>query len=367
MASEKQLIWLDCDPGHDDFFALLLAAMHPNTELIGVSTVGGNQTVDKVTLNALNALNICGFGHIPCVRGQEHALMAKTVACPEIHGDSGLDLHGGASFPSHSLQPYPRHWLQFTAESIMNAPRRVTLIATGRLTNIALLLQAFPQVMRNIDHISIMGGAMRGGNTHPVAEFNIQGDPEAAQIVFNAGSTHGSIHQLPASDLSTLRDDALSVPVILIPLEVTHTVIVNDDTLTLLEKACNDSFQFNPVESVESKISRLCNFFPIARALFMFFSQSYKTTFGFMEGPPLHDPVAVYFSICPEEFQYTHWRVDVECVGTHSRGQTVVDIWKQTGREANVHVATKVNVPAFWQTMEEMFKLASKRCILNLN
>lgn len=356
--AEKQLIWLDCDPGHDDFFALLLAGLHENSELLGVSTVGGNQTLEKVTKNALNALHLCQLNGVPCVRGQEHSLMAKTVACPEIHGDSGLDLHGDVTFPPHSLEVEPVHWLEFTAKKIISAPRRVTLIATGRLTNIALLLQAFPEVMRNIDHISIMGGALRGGNTHPVAEFNIQGDPEAAQIVFNAGSTHKSVHQLPKEELDLIPNGLLTVPIVLVPLETTHTVIVSDEVLTSLDNICRDSLQG------QSEVD--CKFFPIARALFMFFASSYKTTFNFIHGPPLHDPVAVYYSLHPEKFEITHYRVDVECNGTHSRGQTVVDIWNQTGRLPNVHVTMKVDVDAFWNTMKDIFKTASQRCVLNM-
>ncbi len=348
--TEKQLIWLDCDPGHDDFFAILLAGLHPKYELLGLSTVGGNQTVDKVTKNALNALHLVGLDHIPCCRGQEHALMSETVACPEIHGESGLDLHGDVTFPIHTLQQHNENWLAYMANTIINAPRRVVLAAVGRLTNIALLLQVYPQVMRNIENITIMGGAMKGGNTHPVAEFNIQGDPEAAQIVFNRGSSHSSKTQLSTIELASIPDSKLTVPILLSTLEVTHTVIVNNEVLDLLEKSC--------------VTSNSCGFYKIARSLLLFFTDSYQI-FGFKTGPPLHDPVAVYFSLCPEEFESTHYRVDVECNGTNTRGQTVVDIWSQTKRLPNVHVATKLNVDAFWKTMSEIFTIASQRCIVN--
>lgn len=149
--------------------------MHPRSELIGVSTVGGNQTLDKVTKNALNALNLLGLGgRIPCVKGQEHALMSATVACPEIHGETGLDLkHKNIGFPSHSFQPTPGKGITVMADVIHQQKRKVKLVATGRLTNVALLLQVYPEVMKNIEEIVIMGGAMRGGNTHPVYVVSI--------------------------------------------------------------------------------------------------------------------------------------------------------------------------------------------------
>jgi len=171
----EHLIWLDCDPGHDDAFALMLAGTYPGARLLGVSTSGGNQTVEKVTKNALNILNLMGqAGTVPCVRGQEHALMDTTVPCPEIHGDTGLDTHCGARFPAHSHTAVAQKWLPFMANAILTAPQKVKLIATGRMTNVAVLLTVYPEVMRNLELISIMGGSSKGGNTHPVAEFNIQ-------------------------------------------------------------------------------------------------------------------------------------------------------------------------------------------------
>jgi inosine-uridine nucleoside N-ribohydrolase len=362
--AEQTLIWLDCDPGHDDAFALMLAAMHPGSKLIGVSTSGGNQTVEKVTRNALDLLHLCGLDDVPCVRGNEHALMETTVPCPEIHGESGLDTHCGAKFPPHSLEPVPEKALHFMARTILAQPRKVTLIATGRQTNVALLLTVYPEVMRNVAAITIMGGAMRGGNTHPVAEFNIQGDPEAAQIVLNFGM-HGNdaLTVNATKDWSTVADADLRVPIVYVTLEVTHTVLVTDAVLAQLQRhtraagapplaAVADAAAAAGAAALPSTSTELSQFGRLMTSLFLFFAGSYRDHFGFAHGPPLHDPLAVLFPLRPELFKYKHWRVDVECARSHSRGQTVVDVWGQTGRPANAFVCESVDVSEFWRVME---------------
>lgn len=178
----KTLIWLDSDPGHDDFFAILLAGLHASSELIGISTVGGNQTVEKVTKNALDALYVCDLPAVPCARGQEHALMSKTVPCPEIHGESGLETKDGSRFPKHGLVPVAEKGVVSMAQGILGAPRKVTLVATGRMTNVALLLSMYPEVIRNLTEIVIMGGALRGGNTHPVCVHTRRGQSEMSLL-----------------------------------------------------------------------------------------------------------------------------------------------------------------------------------------
>ncbi len=311
--------------------------------------MGGNQTIEKVTKNALNGLHVCGLDNVPCAQGQEHALMSVTVACPEIHGNSGLDTKDDSSFPEHDLKPVEGKAVNVMAKAILEAPRKVKLLATGRLTNVALLLSMYPEAMGNIDEIIIMGGALRGGNTHPVAEFNIQGDPEAAQIIFN----HGLDENAPLQDVSKLCPSQLRVPVVLVPLEVTHTVLVSDEILKRIEALRIPSLPDKP-----------CKFTKLAISLLLFFSHTYKEVFRFNHGPPLHDPVAVYYALNRKAFESKTYRVDVECTGVHSRGQTVVDIWEQTKRPRNVRVCEKVDVDAFWNDMiAAIHKVALKRVL----
>jgi len=347
--------------------AVNFAGLHDKSKLIGISTVGGNQTLEKVTKNALNGLYVMGLKDVPCVAGSEHALMSMIVPCPEIHGDSGLDTKIGYVWPQHGLEPVKGKAVFVMAETILAQPKRVHLIATGRLTNIALLLSVCPEVMRNIKQISIMGGALTRGNTHPVAEFNIQGDPEAAQIVFNFGcspeqyaailNTYPDLATnlqptpvymkapMPLPATTKTAEDVLGahvpvhdlrVPVALVPLEVTHTVLVNEAVHAAVNAAC---------------AGRASGYGTLCSALLTFFADTYREVFKFNHGPPLHDPVAVAYALCPRLFSATFMRVDVECGQGHCTGQTVADIWGQTGRVPNVIVTEVVDVDAFWAEM----------------
>lgn len=209
MTGSKKLVWLDCDPGHDDAMAIILAGYAPELSLLGISTVGGNQTLEKTTYNALLIAHAAGLEHLDVVPGQPFPLMLPNLICPEIHGETGLD---GVTLPVPRKQPLAKKGVLHLAEMLAAAPEPVTLIFTGRLTNAALLLTLFPELKPRIAEFVLMGGAIGLGNTHPCAEFNIQTDPEAAKVVFDSG----------------LR-------VVMVPLEVTHTALVTADVLRELE------------------------------------------------------------------------------------------------------------------------------------
>ena len=208
-------IWLDCDPGHDDAMALLLAAHSPGAlRLLGVSTVAGNQSVDKTTHNACRVLDAVGAAPaIKVVRGQDAPLLRPARHDPGIHGESGLDgsaiLDGVRADPARLVSKAGTKGVMHMAESILgHTGGKVTLIATGALTNVALLLALYPEVKPALTEIVLMGGAMGIGNRHPVAEFNILCDPEAAQLVFTCG-----------------------VRVVMVPLEVTHTALATPEVM----------------------------------------------------------------------------------------------------------------------------------------
>jgi inosine-uridine nucleoside N-ribohydrolase len=149
---QKKAVWLDCDPGHDDAFAIILAAYHPSLELIGISTVVGNQTIERTTQNAYKIAYISGLSeNIPIIRGCSESLCRHVVTCPEIHGQTGLD---GVDIPEHPkykklIEQQDENYLWNIYKKITDVNRPVTLIATGQLTNIALLLKVFPQVFSN--------------------------------------------------------------------------------------------------------------------------------------------------------------------------------------------------------------------------
>ena len=318
-ARDPTPVWLDCDPGHDDAIALLLAANSPAIALLGVSAVAGNQSVDKTYANAIKLLAIAGCGGggdnaVPCVKGQARPLIRAPKHDPGIHGETGLD--GSPTFDAFHLEctvsPPKRKGVLAMGETIaQHAGGPVTIIATGALTNVALFLTLFPELHDRVARIVFMGGAIGVGNRHPVAEFNIICDPEAAKIVMESG-----------------------LEIAMVPLEVTHTAIFNSQVQAR-------------VEAMGSNLARM------VVELMTFFSATYKSEFGFMDGPPVHDACAVAYVIDPSLFEAPLWHVDV-VTGEHlCAGQTVCDQWNSFKKPANCHVCTRMNVSGFWNMLLE--------------
>ncbi|CAL5224804.1 g7549 [Coccomyxa viridis] len=308
--ADRKSVWLDCDPGHDDALAIILAGYDSRLRLLGVSTVAGNQTVEKVTLNALGLLTAAGLHSIPVVQGQAKPLMRPAQICPAIHGESGLEFLDGSSMQDYAVGSpvnekavlYMHSCISSHAES-----QPVALVCTGALTNAALLVSLFPELLPKIE-IVLMGGCLGTGNTGSVAEFNIQSDPEAAKIVFECGA-----------------------PVTMVPLEVTHTALATPAVLQRL------SVRSTP-------------FLGLMRKLLLFFAQTYREVFSF-EHPPLHDPLAVFYVACPEAFKVKRMRVDIETSSPLSAGQTVCDIWGRSPLGPNATVALEADVDSFWESM----------------
>ncbi len=180
-----QKIILDCDPGHDDAVALLLAHGNPTIELLAVTTVVGNQTLPKVTRNALAVARIAGITGVPFAAGADRPLLREIEVAPEIHGESGLD---GPMLPEPSFDLDERHAVDLIIDTVMaHEPGTVTIVPTAGLTNIALAVRKEPRIVERVKQVVLMGGGVHVGNWSPVAEFNIVIDPEAADIVFRAG------------------------------------------------------------------------------------------------------------------------------------------------------------------------------------
>jgi len=175
-------IVLDCDPGHDDAIALLLALASPELDLLGVTTTYGNQTLEKTTTNALRVLELVGRGDVPVAAGADRPLERELVVAAHVHGESGLD---GPALPEASGAPTSDDAVAFIAERLDAAAAPVTIVATGPLTNVARYLATHGS--NGIDRIVLMGGAIAEGNFTPAAEFNIWCDPEAAAAVFSSG------------------------------------------------------------------------------------------------------------------------------------------------------------------------------------
>jgi inosine-uridine nucleoside N-ribohydrolase len=295
-------VLLDCDPGHDDAFAIMLAAASPAIDLIGITTVAGNQTLPKTTLNARRVCTVAGITAVPIAAGRAQPLHGRLQAAADIHGETGLD---GPAFGEPAVPVEPVGAVEFMRRMILGADRPLTLVATGPLTNVAALLLAHPDVARRLEQIVMMGGSTERGNVTPYAEFNVYADPEAADIVIGSG-----------------------LPVTVCGLNVTHQALAIPDVLAR-------------IAALGTPLARICV------DLLTFFSDSYRRVFSF-DAPPLHDPVAVARVIDPTLVATVAANVAVERTGTHSRGATVIDLHQVTGRPPNAQVAMHLDADRFW-------------------
>jgi inosine-uridine nucleoside N-ribohydrolase len=299
----KHKIILDCDPGHDDAIAILLAAHHPAIDLLAITTVAGNQSVEKTAQNALKICSLAKIRHVPVAQGMERPLIRPAQYAANIHGVSGLD---GPHLPDPDIELVSQHAVDLIIDLLMHSDGDVTLVPTGPLTNIATAMRREPAIIPRINAISLMGGAIGLGNTTPAAEFNIWCDPEAAAVVFGCGR-----------------------PIMMVPLEVTHQALATDDVLQRLRRS-----------------GRTVAI--ISADLLAFFAGTYQRVFGF-SSPPLHDPCAVAAVIEPDILRSHSMHVEIETTGIWTAGRTVCDVYGQWNMEANAHVGYALDVPRFWE------------------
>ena len=275
-------IILDCDPGHDDAIAILLALASPEIELVGITTVSGNQTVDKTTANALKVLELAGRADIPVYRGADRPFIRERDVAAHVHGESGLD---GPDLPEPSASAQTGPAVDFLADEIRRREGRVTLVPTGPLTNIGLLFSLHPDVRP--ERIVLMGGAIGEGNRTPAAEFNIWADPEAAQRVFVEG-------------LDTT----------MVGLDVTHRALIKDVHTERMRGA----------GTVGKVVAELMDFY----------ARFHKARYPDLDGSPMHDPVCIAHLINPTLMKVRDAFIEVDCTTGPSWGRTNVD-WR--GRE----------------------------------
>ena len=293
-------ILIDCDPGHDDAIALLLALASPEVEVVGVTTVAGNQTLEKTTANAIRVLDFAGRDDIPVAVGAERPLLREPFVAAYVHGETGLD---GPDLPPPQRAPLEQHAVDFLAEHVAGT----TLVPIGPLTNVALLLARYPEVRP--ERIVLMGGAIGLGNVIPAAEFNIWADPEAAARVFASG-----------------------LEITMIGLDVTHeALLMNEDAERLRSSGRTGK---------------------MVAELFDFFHRFHADTYGF-GGSPIHDAVAVAHVFRPDLVQTELRHVAIECASELNRGRTVVDLWQRTGEDPNAHVGVGVDGRAFVELLLE--------------
>lgn len=303
-----QPIILDCDPGHDDAIALVLALASPELDVKAVTSSAGNQTPDKTLRNVLRMLTLLQRTDIPVAGGAQKPLMRELIIADNVHGESGLD---GPALPEPTFAPQNCTAVELIAKVLRESSEPVTLVATGPQTNVALLLNSHPELHDRIAKIVIMGGAMTLGNWTPSAEFNIFVDPEAAEIVFQSG-----------------------IPVVMAGLDVTHRAQIMAADIERFRSIGN------PVATTVAE-------------LLDFFMEYHKTEKWGFNGAPLHDPCTIAWLLKPEIFTtVTRW-VGVETKGKYTQGMTVVDYYFLSGNAPNTEVMLDIDRQAFVDLLAE--------------
>ena len=289
-----QKVILDCDPGHDDALAILLAAK--NLDLLGITTVGGNQSLEKVTINALKILELGAMTHIPVYKGHDRPAIQPMRHAPECHGESGLE---GTILPEPVTKAQPDHAVDFIIDTIMSN-NDVTLIATAPLTNIAAAIHREKRMEERVQEISLMGGSVTTGNWTAAAEYNIWADPEAAHVVFSS-----------------------KIPKRMVGLNFTRQAPATKERIERIRNLGNHTGRI------------------VAELLTWFGSECMKLDGH--EAPFLYDPCAVAWLVRPELVHSQPLHVVIELDGKYTRGMTVCDYRYLIGSDPLIDISDQVS------------------------
>ncbi|HBZ80883.1 MULTISPECIES: nucleoside hydrolase [Brevibacillus] len=311
----KRPIIMDCDPGHDDALAILLALASDKLDVKLITTSAGNQTPDKTLNNTLKLLSFIGVTDIEVAGGAPKPLVRDLIIAEDIHGETGID---GADLGEAKFAASNRSALDAMRDVLLNAKESVTIVATGPLTNVAILLNAYPEVKEKIECISLMGGACFGGNITPAAEFNIYVDPEAADIVFRSG-----------------------VPIIMSGLDVTLKAQLFQEDIDRIRHIGNKTGQV---------MAGLLDFFNLSN------TPHFLAEPGHVEGLHMHDPCAVAYLLDPTLFRGLDCYVEIETSGRLTTGCTVVDYNRVTGKPANAKVLFEIDRARFADMLHAAIK-----------
>lgn len=304
---EKKKIILDCDPGHDDAIAIMLAAKSEIIDLIGITVVAGNQTIEKTLINTLNICQQLGI-NIPIYKGCGLPMIReKQLVAGDIHGESGLD---GPTFGPLIIKAEDKHAVDYIVSTLLESDGDITMVTTGPMTNLGMAIRLCPEIVPKIKEVVLMGGAYQHGNVTPAAEFNIITDADAAHVVFNSG-----------------------LKITMVGLEVTRKVLCLPQIVNRMEK--NDN---------------------IASKLFVdlmtFFNRSQKEVYGW-EGGPLHDPATIAYLIDPTVLVVKSMFTQIDIRSEQSYGRTNCDYFNYLQEKPNSEVAIDIDVEKFWNIIEE--------------
>ena len=294
---------IDCDPGHDDAVALLLAVGSPQLDLRAVTTTFGNCSVDDATRNAVQILTLAGATDVPVARGAAGGLRGEATLGNYVHGATGLD---GPPMPEPGFEIAQEGAVQLLRRVIESSDEAVTVAATGPITNIARLLLDHPEVKDGIREVIFMGGSTERGNHTPTAEFNTYADPEALDVVLRSG-----------------------LPVRMVGLNLTHQALATPEVVTRMA-------------GMDHAVGQTC------AAWMGFFGASYNRVWDF-DAPPVHDPCTIAVLIHPDLIQWRESFVAVELDGRWTRGTTVVDLHRRyPDEQPNAKVAMTLDAARYW-------------------
>ncbi|MEN9203400.1 MAG: nucleoside hydrolase [Thermostichus sp. DG_1_6_bins_120] len=299
---------VDCDPGQDDAVALLLALASPELQLLGITTVAGNVTVQQTSDNARRICELAGHPEMRVYAGCPRPLLRPLQTAEHVHGKTGID---GADLPEPQMPLQPIHAVQYLIETLMAAPQPVTLALLGPMTNLAVALVQQPQIVEHIDRLVFMGGSAFEGNVTPAAEFNILTDPHAAQVVLSAG----------------IRE------VVMLGLNVTQQVISTPERI-------------ERIRALKTRVGE------VVAGMLTFYGKFDLERYG-LPGGPLHDPCVIAYLLEPQLFQTQPCYVEVETTSALNLGRTVVDRWGTSHRPANAQVAFEVDAQGFYDLLTE--------------
>ncbi|AWV45059.1 ribonucleoside hydrolase [Hafnia alvei] len=307
---KKRKIILDCDPGHDDAIAIMLAARHPAIDLLGITIVAGNQTLNKTLVNGLNVCQKLDI-NVPIHAGMPKPIMREQIVADNIHGESGLD---GPKFSPLVRKAESKHAIQYIIDTLMNSDGDITLVPVGPLTNIAVAMRMQPAILPKIREIVLMGGAYGTGNFTPSAEFNIYADPEAARVVFTSG-----------------------VPLVMMGLDLTNQTTCTADVISRMKKVGGPAGElFSDIMSFTLKTQ--------------------YENYG-LAGGPVHDATCIGYLINPDAFKMQDMYVEIDVNNGPCYGRTVCDELGVTGKQPNTKVGMTIDTKWFWDLVEECVRM----------
>lgn len=296
----------DCDPGHDDAIAILLAGRNPRIQQLGITVVAGNQTLDRTTVNALNVCQYLGL-NVPVYAGCDRPMIRDKMTAGDIHGKTGLD---GPDFAPLTRRAERKHAVSYLIDTLMASDGDIMLLPTGPLTNIGMAMRLEPHIVPKIKRIVLMGGSFSYGNVSPAAEFNIMADADAAHVVFSSGC-----------------------PITMVGLDVTRKVLCLPSVVDRMAKIDNPAGQ-------------------LFTDLMRFFNKTQREVFGW-EGGPLHDPVTIASILDPDLLKTQPMHAEIDIRSVQSYGRTNCDVFGYLKKEPNVDVAVDIDVPRFWDIIEQ--------------